>query len=197
MKYFKLKDSLQTKAAWYLSDPCDELTGEELIPYEFMRGDILPGEIRLRVNIVKNGPKNDISFTTMGVPIINERVASLIRDYFPLHECMQMIPVTVFNMKDKYYALNTLKCISCLSPDSTIDCWPNDGSAKAGRLLVVREIVMANLRSYPILFRVKEWCHDIIVSENFAQNLISNNISGVDYIPISVSKSNAVYVPIR
>jgi len=187
MRYFELFNDMRVPGRWVLGDPLDE-HGQEIDPWLFGEGRPLDSPGPLQLLQARPGRALDFSLTTLAVPVVHGRVASLLAR-LGLQQQVQLFPIRVEREAEPYFVLNALRVIRCIDEarcEEVQHYTPEDGQPeKVGEYRVV-----AGLRIDPSqpdgahIFRPWGWPVVLLVSEHLKQAMEQEGITGTRFTEV-------------
>ena len=187
MRYFKLSDDVHIPGRWELGAPLDE-QGKKIGIWLFRRGEPVSVSGAIRIPLFHTGNPLDFSVAGAAVPIIHEKVATVLRQWAP--NDVHLIPVKVESQPDSYFALNALRMPRCIDDASCeeVQYW----TAEDGQPDIVGEYrAVAGLRIDPTkvsdarVFRPWGWPVVLIVSENIKTALEAISVTGAKFSDVT------------
>jgi hypothetical protein len=190
MKLFELTHGFENRNRWYLSVP--EFADQKGVPVgTFANGIEVP--INSTISFTKNKEGDSLPFTisTFGVPIVTEKVVSVIEHL--ITDCCQIIPVTIPDTNDPYFILNFTRQIDCINEEQTHTRRYTATNARIPeRIGKYRDVSGMHLRTdieYPYhAFRVAGWTVVLMVSEPLKELLETHARGGISFVEIPFAK---------
>lgn len=182
-RYFKLSDDPYWPGRWELGVPLDE-RGQKVWTWMFRRCELATVHELLRVPLSQPGQALDFSVAGAAVPIVHEKVATLLEKWAA--NDIQLLPVSVETQANPYFILNALRAVKCIDEAACeeVQRWtPEDGQPD----LVGEYRVVAGLRIDPArvggihFFRPWGWPVVLLVSEELKVALEQTGVSGVRF----------------
>jgi len=176
-RFFRLQDDMTTDRRWYLSGPTGSL--DEWLDDALVRGQEYLGGQPLKVAIVRPGPMLEVTFTTETIPIVNERVAAMLRRTDRRNA--QLIPAAVDGSSQLFFAVNVLPhpvCVDELASAPVVRWTEADGRPEMlGQYQRIGRLRLdAGRAGNWDLLRASEWPVAVIVSERLADLLRAGNV---------------------
>ncbi len=186
MNYYRLLDDLHSlKDRWFLG----ELNLQD--PFDFWKYirvnlaiDNITQDNDLAVDVREKGRSLDFTFADFDIPIVNNKVVSLIHS-----ANVDFIPVQVNNVEGKYYILVVKKEIECIDENNSefmkFDSKDEVRPDKAGQYRSFKKMVIhPDIVNGEDIFRIKKFNSALIVSERIKDNFQIHGITGVKFLPV-------------
>jgi hypothetical protein len=172
---------------WVLGDPLDE-RGQEIDPWQFGEGLLLPPSGSLRLLQAHPGRALDFSLTTLAIPVVHERVMSLF-ERLGLQQQVQFLPAQVEGQSEPYFILNALRVIRCIDDARCEEVQyytPEDGQPdKVGEYRVVAGLrIDASRVGDAHVFRPWGWPVALLISEHLKQAMEREGITGTRFTEV-------------
>jgi hypothetical protein len=98
---------------WLVTTPVSVSGGEFDEPWMFGEGRLLPDPGPIKAQVAHPGEKRAFVFSVIEkVPIVSEAVANVFRTLAP--EDIQLLPVTVEGVPERYFIVNATKVVDCI-----------------------------------------------------------------------------------
>ena len=184
MKYYRLTQSFNESARWFLGSPT--LEGEAIDPRSFTEARATDMNKQLIIPLRKEGPRLEITLADYDMPVFSKRAVEAIYDI--VENSIDLVPAKVGNSDDLMFVVNVTKLIDCVDEEkSEFSRWrEGDGLPhKIGQyksifvLIIDKSVVRGN-----DIFRVKGWEVALIVSEKIVSRLTSIGVKGVNFIEV-------------
>lgn len=171
-RFFRLQDDKTTDQRWYLSGPVGPKG--EWLDDALTRGQPYTGPMPLQVRVTRPGPPLELTLTTETIPIVNARVADILREAASAD--LQLLEVSVPSVEEPFYAVNVLSLPSCVDEQASAPVvWWEEKDARPemlGQLKRLGELRIDPGRAGPHhVLRPREWPVAIVVSQRIADAL--------------------------
>jgi hypothetical protein len=183
MRYFKLSDDVYVSGRWELGVPLDQ-HGQKVWTWLFRRGEPVELAGHLRVPLYRPGKPLEFSEAGAAVPIVHEKVASILSRLAPSD--VQLIPAEVQAQNRRYFALNALRKVKCIDDAACeeVQYWTAEDDQPD---MVGEYRVVAGMRIDPAkvgdakVFRPWGWPVVLIVSEEIKEAMEREGVTGVKF----------------
>lgn len=191
-------DLALTKAKWVSAEGDSPMDLRTIDPRIFTKSEsvAVPGDVsnEVVVPLEHSGPPLDISFGPFMLPVVSERVASLIDGLAPGD--VQRIPIHIGSISGlyepgRYEILNAIARVDCINEAATDGTrWTSaDGVPElVGRWkMIVKLVIDASKVADHQIFRIDGWEMGLIVTDEIRRALSGIGASGASYRPICSS----------
>jgi len=185
-RYFRLTDDAGVPGRWHLRSPTN-LQGEEVDPWVFTNGGLIPDPGRLRIPIARPGKALDFTLTGFAVPIVHVRVASLFMELAP--DGVQRFPVDIQGQSGQFCVLVATKLIRCIDDAACkeVEIWmPED--ERPEKVGEYRDISGLRIDAAKVgdakVFRPWGWTVALIVSDAIKDALERSGTSGTTFTEV-------------
>lgn len=184
MDYYRILDDIHFPTRWQLDAP--EANGTDVDPSDFTSCRPFTHSVELFSNSSLGVPL-DFTLAELDVPIVSDRISKIILRF--ACEDVQLIPVSVGNVKEQYYILNAIRRIDCFDERRSVYTkW----SAEDGRLdkigtyrMVAKLRVDVSRISGVNVCRIHNWDVPLIVSEKIKIELEKYRFNGIIFKLVS------------
>jgi hypothetical protein len=186
-QYFDLSADLSTPGHWELGKTLDE-RGQEVWPWLLMQGAPAALEGRLKLHIRFPGKPLDFSFAAFDVPVVSDRVASLLTAEAPGD--VQLLPVDIDSRSDPRFLVNVIRTVRCIDDHASteVQYWTEeDGDPeRAGEYRAVHGMrIDPSKVGDAKVFRPWGWTVALIVSEDVKDALERAGVTGVKFTEVT------------
>jgi hypothetical protein len=171
-RFFRLQDDKTTDQRWYLSGPLGP--NGEWLDDALVRGEPYAGPLPLQVRVTRPGPALELTLTTETIPIVNARVADILREAAPGD--LQLLDVRVAGVEEPFYAVNVLPLRPCIDEGASAPVvWWEEKDGRPEMLGQIKrlgrlQIDAARVGAHHVL-RPKTWPIALVVSQPAADAL--------------------------
>ncbi|HYV44559.1 MAG TPA: hypothetical protein VFA20_06830, partial [Myxococcaceae bacterium] len=163
---------------WYLSGPVGP--NGEWLDDALTRGQPYTGPLPLQVRVTRPGPALELTLTIDTVPIVNARVAEILRK--EAANDIQLLDVAVPSTEEPFYVVNVLTLLPCIDERASapVVWWEEkDGRPEMlGQIKRLGHFRIDAARAGPHqMLRPKEWPVVVVVSQRTADALQRANVS--------------------
>lgn len=192
MKIFRITDSFEPAARWYLRGPRGcvmgnipdrqgnyELWGKEVMGWHFTSGKKYEGSAPLAIPIQKGTVVLDFTFGSLDMPVLRSRMAQRLK---PLcGRAVQWIPAVVPGTDEPFEIANVLALADALDTGRSEVSWQekNEWPLKAGIASVGRMALKHPPLIDTTMFRLENWRPPLLVSDVVRSVLEELRVSGI------------------
>ena len=147
----------------------------------------IPDKVRLYCDSVNHGPTDYVG-NPLSWPICSQKLVDIIQamdsrdvEFFkaPLFESGGNTPIPC------YQVMNVIRTVSCLDLDKSKLSYSPDRSKITG--VFEHVLTVDSIPSDAHIFRLQEWMHTIIVSDEMAQAYVGKGLKGIAFIRLRSS----------
>jgi hypothetical protein len=200
MKIFRITDSFEPAARWYLHGPreCEtgcipdrqgnyELWGKEVMGWRFTTGRKHEGNAPLAIPIQCGTVMLDLTLGSLDMPVLRGRVVQALK---PLcGDAIQWVPVVVPGIDEAFQIANALTLVDALDLHRSEISWLTEdlGLNKAGTIAGVGQMVLKReYLSNVTMFRLRDWHPPLLISEVIKNSLEELRVTGIKFQEIAV-----------
>lgn len=186
--FYEVVDHVECPDRWVLDEPTT-IDGEEVDWWVFTSGEWFDHAHPLGFAIRAPGRKLEFTYSLLGVPVVTQRMAAVIRRACP--DCVQMIAAVVEGCEERYWVVNPLTLYECVDDARSVTTkWTEEDERpdKVGRYRMVITLALDGnrIRNDP-MFRVKEWEVTLVVNEDLKRQMERLDTTGILFRPLAVS----------
>jgi hypothetical protein len=189
MKFFRIIDSFDSPARWYLGSPTGP-DGSAVDPRLFTEGRRYDGGGLLYVPIKRGSEPADFTLGAFDMPIVKKEVGELIETFAP--KDVQRIEVEVDDAESGYEALNVVRVIKAVDENLSEISWRIKSEAGGRHIKSYAGIGRLVLDGASIagahVFRLKHWELPLIISEAVKEALENNYTTGIAFKELGLNK---------
>lgn len=184
MKYYRLLDKLNIRNRWFLGEVYSSKK-VNIWNYISIKNSKLDSNQKLVMDIIENGEALDFTFSAFDVPIVSERIKSILDD-----EEVFFIPINIKKSKENFYILVIKKYIDAVDSDlSDFLLWEENNKIRpdlAGTYKVFKKLIVdGNKTESSNIFRIENYEIALIISEDIMKKFKKYKITGIDYKCVS------------
>jgi hypothetical protein len=176
MKFFKLNIDWYFAGGWGLGEP--NISYPVIFKYT-TSGFIEDIPQNIICEITKDGKPADVTFTTLGIPIISHKISQIL----PLEE-VQLIPIVIKNSNKLHYILLIKDEVECIDEKQSM-YKKFDNSIRpdlAGQYWVFMKLKINTDKIGRLsIFRVRDYNSAIIINENIKNKLENIQCTGITF----------------
>jgi len=183
MRYYNIGGDMEEVDSWFLAGP-RHIDGTEMAPLEFHQGNRLPYD-RLEVAVLREGKRNDISWTPHDVFVVSPRAGAVFEEW--VKDGVQLIPCKSTG-GDELFVVNTLVLLDCIDHTrSKYSRYPKKYPLPhcAGQIEILWTLALqADVVRGHHLFRLLEHSMQTLISEELFDHFKGLGMQGMGIDPL-------------
>jgi hypothetical protein len=190
--FYRFGSSTKPENRWYLGAPLN-LMGGDIDPRLFTQGIAVDIPDGLVIEKRRHGHPIDFTLADFDMPVVSERLSEVLLEHGK--GSVQLLPATVEGEHDKYFIVNAIRAIPCISDRDCLAMRWNESDGrpeKTGSYRMVAQPVLtaANHRGEPI-FRAAGWEIMLLCTEPLKVAMERFGFTGIELLRIPSATSDA------